>query len=85
MSRFNSCHIVCYQKCRYFFINKKKIGSKKTTGAKLDTRIQNKKYRHQKTPVHKITIVPVFYMALGLNVVWQIHYSSQWKGWALKI
>jgi hypothetical protein len=29
MSRYTSFHIVCYQKCRYFFINKKKIGSKK--------------------------------------------------------
>jgi hypothetical protein len=29
MSRYTSCHIVCYQKCRYFFINKKKDRVKK--------------------------------------------------------
>ena len=33
MSRYTSFHIVCYQKCRYFFINKKKIGSKKLPAA----------------------------------------------------
>ncbi len=38
------------------------------------------------THIHKITNVPVFYMALGLNDLdaGNILYEGHWKGWVLK-
>ncbi len=37
--------------------------------------------------VHKITNVPVFYLALRLNDfdAGNIHYDGHWKGWALEM